>query len=61
VDGRKILSFKDPKPLTGDRIGFWTYDNGIMVARVRISSESGQKFESPFEKRVERCKTIYEE
>jgi hypothetical protein len=60
IDGTKVLEYTDPKPLTGDRIGFWTYNNGIMVSRVRISSESGAEFESPFEVLPKDCKTVYE-
>ena len=36
----------DPKPLAGDRIAIWTYDDGIMLARVRLSGEAGG-IESP--------------
>ncbi|MFC1582894.1 hypothetical protein ACFL4W_05080, partial [Planctomycetota bacterium] len=60
IDGRKILEFRDAQPLSGDRIGFWTYDNGIMVARVRISSESGRQFESPLQTWSTASGTIYD-
>jgi len=36
--GEWIVS--DPRPLTGDRIALWTYDNAVMLSRVRISGES---------------------
>src|SRR5262249_47041420 len=37
--GEKIgeLAFEDPNPLTGNRIGLWTYNHAIMISRVRIS------------------------
>ena len=60
LDGKKILGFTDPVPLTGNRIGFWTYDNGIMIARVRISSESGRECEDPFGGYTPGSATIYE-
>jgi len=38
VDNTQILRFEDPNPLPGDRVALWTWQNGIMVARVRISA-----------------------
>lgn len=31
------LSYTDPEPLTGKKLAIWTYDNSMMVARVKIS------------------------
>ncbi len=39
VEGKKILSFIDPNPLPGDRTALWTYENGVMVARVRMAAD----------------------
>jgi len=39
VEGRTILSWTDPDPLTGGYTCFWTYDNGMMLARAVLSSE----------------------
>ncbi|MDA1141007.1 MAG: HEAT repeat domain-containing protein [Planctomycetota bacterium] len=39
VEGEKILSFIDPAPLPGNRVALWTYDNGVMVARVRMAAD----------------------
>jgi len=36
IDGRLALQFRDPDPLRGGRIAFWSYHNGMMLARVRI-------------------------
>ena len=33
VDGTPVLSYEDPNPLCGDRVAFWTQDNGMMVGR----------------------------
>jgi len=41
VDHRKVLEYDDPEPLTGDRVALWTYNNGLMLARVRISAARG--------------------
>jgi hypothetical protein len=42
------LRYTDPEPLGGGRVAVWTYDNGIMVARMRISSPDEAVKESPF-------------
>ncbi|HRU06898.1 MAG TPA: hypothetical protein P5137_14115, partial [Candidatus Brocadiia bacterium] len=47
VDGERVLSVEDPKPLTGDRIALWTRDNGIMIGRARISADTIGPRESP--------------
>ena len=39
LDNQLMCSFTDKDPLRGKRFGIWTYDNGIMVARVRVSAE----------------------
>ncbi|MDA0836951.1 MAG: hypothetical protein O2857_04130 [Planctomycetota bacterium] len=39
-DNHLALQFKDETPLTGDRLGIWTYNNSMMVARVKISYEN---------------------
>lgn len=39
VDGSLVATYRDPGPLTGDRFGLWTWDNGIMVAQCRVSSD----------------------
>ncbi len=38
LDGKKVLEYADEQPLRGDRIAAWTFDNGIMIARLRISA-----------------------
>jgi len=38
LDGTLVFDYTDPQPLTGRRAALWTYNNGIAVARVRISS-----------------------
>ena len=47
IDDSLILSYKDPNPLPGNRIALWTWDNGIMVAQVRISSTGSGDLEKP--------------
>ena len=41
VDGSLVATYDDPTPLTGDRFGLWTWDNGIMVAQCRVSTDAG--------------------
>jgi hypothetical protein len=38
VDGVRVAEYRDPAPLTGDRLGLWTWRNGMMVAQVRVST-----------------------
>ncbi len=37
IDDTLIAEFEDPDPLPGGRIGLWTWDNGALVARARVS------------------------
>ncbi len=60
IDGKSVCEYTDPDPLKGNRIAFWTHDNGMMVARVRISSESGREFEIPFVEYPSECRTVYD-
>ena len=39
VDNRELLAYDDPQPLSGDRVGLWTRNNGMMLARVSIAFE----------------------
>lgn len=39
VDGTKVASVLDPDPLPGDRFGLWTWNNGVMFAQVRVSTD----------------------
>jgi len=41
-DNHLALTFKDGNPLSGDRLGIWTYNNSMMVARVKISYDRVQ-------------------
>ena len=47
IDDKLILEYTDPDPLPGDQMALWTWNNGIMVAQVRISSPDGDELESP--------------
>jgi hypothetical protein len=40
VDGSLVATYDDPKPLTGDRFALWSWDNGIMVAQCRVSTDA---------------------
>jgi hypothetical protein len=39
IDGIQIFQVKDDQPLTGNRFAIWTWNNGVMVAQVRVSSD----------------------
>ncbi|MGD8237505.1 MAG: hypothetical protein PVH68_03045 [Armatimonadota bacterium] len=39
MDNQLVLQARDPDPIPAGRVGIWTHDNGIMLARVRISYE----------------------
>jgi len=39
LDNKLALTYEDPEPLVGGRVGLWTQDNSIMVARVKIEYE----------------------
>lgn len=39
VDDKLLLSYDDPDPLPGGSIAIWSYNNGILISRVRISAE----------------------
>lgn len=41
-DNHLALTFKDEAPLNGGRLGLWTYNNSMMVARVKISYDRVQ-------------------
>ncbi len=43
-DNEKVLSWRDDKPLSGRRIGIWTVDNSILVARAKISYSQRRRF-----------------
>jgi hypothetical protein len=47
IDKSLILEYTDSEPLEGPYVALWTHNNGLMVTRVRISSESGQTLELP--------------
>ena len=47
VDNALALEATDPEPLTGGKVALWTWDNDIMVARVRISAPGDAPCELP--------------
>ncbi|NLF17378.1 MAG: hypothetical protein GX595_08980 [Lentisphaerae bacterium] len=59
VDGREVAIVKDPEPLTGDRFGLWTWNNGVMFAQVRISTD-GDLAAAPAPATIEVPKTPYD-
>lgn len=49
IDDELVLEYEDPMPLPGKQVGLWTWNNGIMVAQVRISGK-GSQIEEPSRK-----------
>ncbi|NQT86880.1 hypothetical protein HQ560_08960, partial [bacterium] len=47
VDNKLALEFNDPQPVTGRRLALWTWNNDIMIARVRVSSNGAPPCELP--------------
>lgn len=47
VDDSLVASYDDPEPLTGDKIAIWTWDDSMMVARVRVCAERISECERP--------------
>ncbi|MFO7898893.1 MAG: hypothetical protein R6V58_07515 [Planctomycetota bacterium] len=39
VDNKLLLEYDDPDPLPGGQVALWTWKNGLMVGRVRITAE----------------------
>jgi len=39
VDDKLLLSYDDPDPLPGGSVAIWSYNNGILISRVRITAE----------------------
>jgi len=47
VDNKLALEANDPQPLAGDRVALWSWNNDIMVARVRVSTRGFASCELP--------------
>ena len=50
IDHKLVLEYSDPRPLPDGQIALWTWQNGLMVARVRIAAErigAKEKFDLP--------------
>jgi len=60
VDNELLLECNDPKPLDGGHVALWTYNNGIMISRVRISTTDNDRKESPFDKYPDTCECVYD-
>jgi hypothetical protein len=60
VDNRLILEYTDPQPLGGDRVALWTYNDAIMVARVRVAAQDTSRVEPPDLQSPAICRCIYD-
>jgi hypothetical protein len=61
IDDQLVIDYADDRPLTGDRVALWTWNNGIMMARVVVTAEKTGPYESPDTYRPTHCRCIYDE
>ena len=57
IDHKLILEYVDPRPLPDGQVALWTWQNGLMVARVRMAADQfglKEKFDAPVPA-VSRC------
>jgi len=47
IDRKLVLSYRDPKPLTGRQMALWTCGNGVMIARATVYFEKENGIETP--------------
>ena len=43
MDEKPVVSYEDSKPIEGGQTAIWTYNNGLMLARVQLYFEREQK------------------
>ncbi len=60
IDDQLVIDHVDKTPLTGDRVALWTWNNGIMVARVTVSAEEAGRCESPDAYKPAHCRSVYD-
>ncbi len=60
VDDEIVLEYDDPEPLPGARVALWTYDNGFMISRFRVSTEETGLAELPGTARGVPCRSFYD-
>ena len=61
VDEELVIDYVDPEPLNGDRAAIWTWDNGIMIARVTVSADKSRELEAPDTYKPAHCRCTYDE
>ena len=60
IDNRQVLSYSDTDPLQGGQVAIWTYRNGLMVSRVRMSYEGSTVKEAPRPGRPAEPRCVYD-
>ena len=55
-----MLTYTDSQPLPDGQVALWTYNNSIMVARVRVSFEGAAPRELPCAGRANVPECIYD-
>jgi hypothetical protein len=61
VDGELVAAADDPDPLPGRHLGLWTWDNGVMIAHVRVSTDGAMVPESTVQSQPPVPRTPYDE
>jgi len=59
VDNHLALEYNDPQPLTGRKVAIWSWQNDIMVARVRVSAKGSAPCELPIGPPPQRPRCCY--
>jgi hypothetical protein len=60
LDDTLVLEYDDPDPLPGSRVAVWTYNNGVMISRFRVSAEEVGPAEAPGITRGTACRSFYD-
>ena len=60
IDDQVVLAVEDPQPHPGGYMSIWSHDNGVMVARVRVSAEEITPCESPDVVVPDTCRSVYD-
>jgi hypothetical protein len=59
VDNQLALEYNDPKPLSGNHVAIWSWDNDLMIARARVSAPGPAPCERPVGPPPEKPHCIY--
>ena len=61
IDNQRVLIYTDPDPLRDSQMAIWTYNNGLMVSRVRVSHEGTAAKEPPLARALGEVRCVYDQ